>query len=62
MNKDDILNILRMDLQQVTELFMIFNVSGDGSMRKQEIVYLYNGWLTKVTFKRAYGGHDVELI
>ena len=50
MNKDDILNILRMDLQQVTELFMIFNVSGDGSMSKQEFVYLYNGWLTKVTF------------
>ena len=29
---------------------MIFNVSGDGSMSKQEFVYLYNGWLTKVCF------------
>ena len=37
-----------MDAQQVSDLFMIFNVSGDGSMSMQEFVYCWNGWITKV--------------
>ena len=37
-----------MDSQQVSDLFMIFNVSGDGSMSMQEFVYCWNGWITKV--------------
>ena len=38
----------KMDSQQISDLFMIFNVSGDGSMSKQEFVYCWNGWITKV--------------
>ena len=38
----------KMDSQLVSDLFMIFNVSGDGSMSKQEFVYCWNGWITKV--------------
>ena len=38
----------RMDTQQISDLFMIFNVSGDGSMSKQEFVYCWNGWIKKV--------------
>ena len=37
-----------MDTQQISDLFMIFNVSGDGSMSKQEFVYCWNGWIKKV--------------
>ena len=39
---------IRLDLQLVTELFMVFNTSGDGSMSMQEFVYCWNGWITKV--------------
>merc|ERR1712212_127041 len=38
----------KMDTQQVSDLFMIFNVSGDGSMSKQEFVYCWNGWIKKI--------------
>ena len=41
--------LMRMDSQQISDLFMIFNVSGDGSMSKQEFVYCWNGWIKKVT-------------
>ena len=41
-------SVFRMDTQQVSDLFMIFNVSGDGSMSKQEFVYCWNGWIKKV--------------
>lgn len=39
---------LRMDTSLVNDLFMIFNVSGDGSMSKQEFVFCWNGWIKKV--------------
>ena len=39
----------KMDSQLVSDLFMIFNVSGDGSMSKQEFVYCWNGWIKKVS-------------
>ena len=32
----------------LSDLFMIFNVSGDGSMSMQEFVYCWNGWITKI--------------
>ena len=41
-----------MDSQQISDLFMIFNVSGDGSMSMQEFVYCWNGWITKVRSDR----------
>ena len=41
-----------MDTQQISDLFMIFNVSGDGSMSKQEFVYCWNGWIKKVCHHR----------
>ena len=44
------LSVFRMDTQQISDLFMIFNVSGDGSMSKQEFVYCWNGWIKKVFF------------
>ena len=37
-----------MDTQLISDLFMIFNVSGDGSMSKQEFVFCWNGWIKKV--------------
>ena len=36
-------------------MFMIFNVSGDGSMSMQEFVYLWNGWITKACLSRQCG-------
>ena len=42
-----------MDAQQVSDLFMIFNVSGDGSMSKQEFVYCWNGWIKKIVRPRT---------
>ncbi|XP_023343129.1 uncharacterized protein LOC111712678 [Eurytemora carolleeae] len=38
----------KLDSQQVSDLFMIFNTSGDGSMSKQEFVYCWNGWIKKI--------------
>jgi len=37
-----------MDSQQISDLFMIFNTSGDGSMSKKEFVYCWNGWIKKI--------------
>ena len=42
---------VRMDTSLVNDLFMIFNVSGDGSMSKQEFVFCWNGWIKKVEQK-----------
>ena len=39
-----------MDVQQISDLFMMFNVSADGSMSKQEFVYCWNGWIKKVKY------------
>ena len=39
-----------MDTQLISDLFMIFNVSGDGSMSKQEFVFCWNGWIKKVIY------------
>ena len=41
--------MVRMDTQMISDLFMIFNVSGDGSMSKQEFVFCWNGWIKKVS-------------
>ena len=41
--------MIRMDTQMISDLFMIFNVSGDGSMSKQEFVFCWNGWIKKVS-------------
>ena len=37
-----------MDPQQIADLFMIFNTSGDGSMSKQEFSECYEKWIKKV--------------
>ena len=42
-----------MDAQMISDLFMIFNVSGDGSMSKQEFVYCWNGWIKKIVRPRT---------
>ena len=42
-----------MDAQIISDLFMIFNVSGDGSMSKQEFVYCWNGWIKKIVRPRT---------
>ena len=42
-----------MDAQLISDLFMIFNVSGDGSMSKQEFVYCWNGWIKKIVRPRT---------
>ena len=49
---EQILISSRMDAQLISDLFMIFNVSGDGSMSKQEFVYCWNGWIKKVCHHR----------
>lgn len=38
----------KVDSQRISDMFMIFNVSGDGSMSKQEFVFLWNGWIKKI--------------
>lgn len=42
-----------MDAQMISDLFMIFNVSGDGSMSKQEFVFCWNGWIKKIVRPRT---------
>ena len=46
----------KLDSQQISDLFMIFNVSGDGSMSMQEFVYCWNGWITKVRYHLSFKG------
>jgi len=43
----------KMDTSLVNDLFMIFNVSGDGSMSKQEFVFCWNGWIKKIVRPRT---------
>lgn len=43
----------KMDNQMISDLFMIFNVSGDGSMSKQEFVFCWNGWIKKIVRPRT---------
>ena len=50
---EQILISSRMDAQLISDLFMIFNVSGDGSMSKQEFVYCWNGWIKKIVRPRT---------
>ena len=40
--------MIRIDLQQISDMFMIFNTSGDGSMSKQEFTFCWNNWIKKV--------------
>ena len=37
------------DSSTITELFSIFNVSGDGSMSIEEFRFCYNEWIKKVS-------------
>ena len=37
----------RMDSSVVTELFNIFNISGDGSISKEEFNFCYEQWIKK---------------
>ena len=37
------------DSSTITELFSIFNVSGDGSMSVEEFRFCYNEWIKKVS-------------
>ena len=37
------------DSSTITELFSIFNVSGDGSMSNDEFRFCYNEWIKKVS-------------
>ena len=39
--------MIRLDSQQVADMFMIFNVSGDGSMSRQEFKFCYENWILK---------------
>ena len=39
----------QMDSALISEIFLIFNVSGDGSMNIQEFVLCWNKWIKKVT-------------
>ena len=32
----------------ISEMFMIFNISGDGSMSKMEFSFCYHEWITKI--------------
>ena len=36
-----------LDSQRVADMFMIFNVSGDGSMSRQEFKVCYDSWILK---------------
>ena len=40
----------QMDSALLSEIFLIFNVSGDGSMNIQEFVLCWNKWIKKVVF------------
>lgn len=37
-----------LDTYMCNDLFSIFNISGDGSMNKEEFVYCWNNWIKKV--------------
>merc|ERR1712110_978396 len=43
----------KLDSQRVSDIFLIFNVSGDGSMSAQEFVFLWNGWIKKIVKPRS---------
>ena len=42
-----------LDSQQLADIFMIFNVSGDGSMSRQEFKFCYDNWIMKGEFPAA---------
>ena len=47
-NKNKIFSLnVRLDSQQLADIFMIFNVSGDGSMSRQEFRFCYDNWIIK---------------
>ena len=53
--------MIRMDTQMISDLFMIFNVSGDGSMSKQEFVFCWNGWIKKVSSSISKLIYDMDV-
>ena len=46
----------RMESSQVEDLLSIFNVSGTGSLSKQEFVFCWNEWIKKASVKNALVG------
>ena len=44
----------QMDSALLSEIFLIFNVSGDGSMNIQEFVLCWNMWIKKVKVLKIY--------
>ena len=46
----------RMESSQVEDLLSIFNVSGTGSLSKQEFVFCWNEWIKKASMKNAMVG------
>ena len=50
-----------MDSALLSEIFLIFNVSGDGSMNIQEFVLCWNKWIKKVVLLNNYRLLRLEL-
>ena len=50
----------QMDSALLSEIFLIFNVSGDGSMNIQEFVLCWNKWIKKVVFAEYLSSHEIE--
>ena len=53
--------VFRMDAALTNELFMIFNVSGDGSMSREEFRFCYTNWISKVC-KKLKNSLDIHLL
>ena len=50
LNGDTLFNeLFRLDPSFVNDMFMIFNISGDGSMSKHEFSGCWDQWIKKVT-------------
>ena len=47
----------QMDTALLSEIFLIFNVSGDGSMNIQEFVLCWNMWIKKVPVLKISNTH-----
>jgi exosome complex component RRP4 len=43
----------KMDSQRISDIFLIFNTSGDGSMSMQEFVFCWNCWIKKIVKPRS---------
>ena len=52
----------QMDSALLSEIFLIFNVSGDGSMNIQEFVLCWNKWIKKVVFAEYLSSHEIETL